>query len=90
MTYQNIVLVMSAIILSGAMVSFVSSNIVLADESQAKVDQKHDKVEDKHGFASQQDLKFHDKHGYPCDPKLEGSPLYGQEGKKDNLASYGC
>ncbi|MBA3977090.1 MAG: hypothetical protein H0X50_02695 [Nitrosopumilus sp.] len=88
MKYQNIVLVISAIVLSGTMVSFVSSNIVFADESQAKVDEKHERVEDKHGFGSQQDVKFHEKHGFPDNPVL--GDLSCQEGKKDNLASYGC
>lgn len=88
MKYQNIVYLMSAIVMTGAMISSTSLSMVFADETQAKVDQKHEKVEDKHGFGSQQDVKFHEKHGFPDNDVL--GELSCQEGKKDNLASYGC
>ena len=81
---MNISALAAGIVLVGAMTVINNANLALADESQEKVCEKHERVEDKHGFGSKQDHNFHEKHGYPEREDL--GDLSGQEGDKDSLA----
>ena len=80
--------IIAAIILVGTIAAIPSFKAALADESAQKVAEKHQSVEDKHGFGSHQDIKFHEKHGFPNLPQL--GDLSCLPGKKDSLASTGC
>jgi hypothetical protein len=80
--------IIPAIILVATIAAIPSFKAALADESPQKVAEKHQRVEDKHGFASHQDIKFHEKHGFPNLPIL--GDLSCKPGKKDSLASTGC
>jgi uncharacterized low-complexity protein len=74
----------AGIVLVGAMTVINNANLALAEESQEKVCEKHQRVEGKHGFGSKQDHNFHEKHGYPENEVL--GDLSGQEGDKDSLS----